>query len=248
MFVLTPSGNLFCRAAAGGVYQTARQVHEQDRLPIGSDFQLTIDKYLPRARQEVRCVPVARHEEGFEASEAAVQIEVALGEQRQTLWLTRNDAQYGWRQLFLETGTLEVSFGSKQVPLGCQLQLKDLRRQAGPTGGSDDFTSVVEVSASGLSQPSLHEISVNQALRCGRYRLFPTRCEKEPAHREVVVLSANYDPGRLLKYGGACLLCFGLFWMYRENPARRKPIESSADDRTQSVGRSAGNNDLANAA
>lgn len=248
-FVQTPSGELYCRTTANGEQRPAQRVREQDRLSIGSDFSLTIDKHLPRARQEIRCLPLAPHEEGFQQSEAAVLVELRLGDRSQRLWLMRNDEQFGCQALSIADGPVTVSYQSQQVPLGCQLQLKDLRRETVHAArGEPGFISTVEIAASDTQPARTQEISAGQPLQCGKYRLLQTRCEQAPAQRDVVVLSATHDPGRGLKYGGAILACLGLFVMYCDNPLRRKRLEKSAHQPTAAVPAHAPGDDRAKAA
>ncbi len=57
-FLQTPDGKLHCRVGAGGKYQPRGEVKPGDRITVSADCQVTLLKYVPRARKVELFAPV----------------------------------------------------------------------------------------------------------------------------------------------------------------------------------------------
>ena len=213
-FVQTPDGKLYCRAEAGDAYGPPREVRQGDRIPLGGDFHVTVQQHLPQARQEVTFHSVAIATQPANLPEAAAQVELTVDGQRRTVWLQRGESPYSSQSILTRRGPVFLSLGYESQPLGFALELQEFQRRANP-GGSGDAAlgSTVRLidPAAGLDQ--LREISLNQPLAHGRFRLYQSGFEA-PAHgRAVSVLTAACDPGRRLKYAGSLMICVGILGM-----------------------------------
>ena len=215
VFAQTPDGKLYCRAEAGAAYGPPREVKQGDRITLGGEFSVTVQRHLPQARQEVSFQPIAAAANQANPPEAAALVEVTVDGQRRTAWLQRGDSQYSSQSILTRRGPVFLSLGYESRPLGYSIELQDFNRQANPGGvGDAAFSSTVRLidPAAGVDEP--REISMNEPLVHGRFRLYQSSFQ-EPAHgREVSVLTAAYDPGRGLKYAGSLMICAGIFIMF----------------------------------
>jgi hypothetical protein len=215
MFAQTPDGMLYCRAAAGTAYGPPREVRQGDRIPLEAPFSLTVQRHLAQARKDVRFQPVAAAPNPTNSPEAAALVEVTVDGQRRIVWLQRGDSQYSSQSILTRRGPVFLSLGYESQSLGYAIELQDFHRHSNPGGiGDAAFSSTVRLvdPAAGLDQP--REISMNEPLVHGRFRLYQSGFEA-PAHgREASVLTVAYDPGRGLKYAGSLMICAGVFVMF----------------------------------
>jgi hypothetical protein len=215
VFAQTPDGKLHCRAETDGAYGPPREVRQGDRIMLGGDFSVTVQRYLPRARQEVSFQPIAAAANQANPPEAAALVEVTVDGQRRTVWLQRDDSQYSSQSILTGRGPVFLALGYESQPLGYSIVLQDFNRLANPGGiGDAAFSSTVRLvdPAAGVDQP--REISMNEPLVHGRFRLYQSSFQ-EPTHgREVSVLTAACDPGRGLKYAGSLMICAGILIMF----------------------------------
>ncbi len=176
---------------------------------------MTIQRHLPRARQEVSFQPIAAAPNQANQPEAAALVELTVDGQRRTVWLQRGDSQYSSQSILTGRGPVFLSLGCESQPLGYSIELQDFTRRANPGGlGDAAFSSTVRLvdPAAGVDEP--RKVSMNEPLVHGRFRLYQSSFQ-EPTHgREVSVLTAAYDPGRVLKYSGSLLICAGIFSMF----------------------------------
>jgi hypothetical protein len=215
LFAQATDGKLYSRAASNGSYGPPREVQEGDRIALGGQFSVTIQRYLPRARQEVSFEPIEPARGQTDAPEAAALVEITTDGKHRTVWLQRSDNQYGVQPILTDRGPLVLSFGYQQRPLGYTVQLQDFVRRTNPGGmGDAAFGSIVRVLGSGGKPSEPREISMNQPLTLGRFTLYQSSFQDSAHGRAVSVLTAAYDPGRGLKYLGSLMICVGTFVMF----------------------------------
>ena len=228
-FAQTPDGELYCRAVAGGANQPPVAIRQGDRVPVGEQFRLEVAEYLPRARQQVSFWPIELAPGETPKGEAAVLVEVASGNTRQQAWLKRHDEQYGHQVLMTPQGPISLSFGYDQTPLGFQLHLKDFTRRMNPGRmGDAAFASSVRLVDAAAAVDREHEISMNEPLVYGKFTFYQSSFQQLPGGIESSVLTAAYDPGRLLKYAGSLMICGGIFIMFYMRSYMFKKVPSMA--------------------
>ena len=215
MFAQTPDGKLYCRAEADAAYGPPREVKQGDRIALGGQFSVTVQRHLPRARQEVSFQPIAAAAGQANQPEAAALVEVTIDGQRRTVWLQRGDSQYSSQSILTGRGPVFLSLGYESRPLGYSIELQDFNRRANPGGmGDAAFSSTVRLMDPAAGVDEQREISMNEPLVHGRFTLYQSSFQ-EPTHgREVSVLTAACDPGRGLKYSGSLMICVGIFIMF----------------------------------
>lgn len=215
VFAQTPDGRLYCRAEMDAAYGPPREVKQGDRIALGGQFSVTVQRYLPRARQEVSFQPIAAAPNQANQPEAAALVELTADGQRRAVWLQRGDSQYSAQTIPTRRGPVFLALGYESRPLGYSIELQDFNRRANPGGmGDAAFASTVRVVDPTAGVDQQREISMNEPLVHGRFRLYQSSFQ-EPAHgREVSVLTAAYDPGRGLKYIGSLMICAGILIMF----------------------------------
>jgi len=214
-FVQTPDGKLYCRAEAGDAYGPPREVRPGDDIPLGGDFRITVRRHLLQARQEVTFESVEIVPPSAKPPEAAALVELTVDGQRRSVWLQRGDSPYSSQSFQTRRGPVFLTLDYETQPLGYSLELQQFDHRTNPGGTGDaSVASTVRLvdPAAGLDQ--MREISLNQPLAYGRFRLYQSGFEA-PAHgRAVSVLTAAYDPGRGLKYAGSLMICLGILSMF----------------------------------
>jgi hypothetical protein len=215
VFAQLPDGKLYCRAEADAVYGPPREVKQGDRITLGGEFSVAIQRHLPRARQEVSFQPLAAAPNQANQLEAAALVELTVDSERRAVWLQRGDSQYSSQSILTGRGPVFLSLSYESQPLGYSIELQDFNRRANPGGlGDAAFSSTVRLidPAAGVDEP--REVSMNEPLVHDRFRLYQSSFQ-EPTHgREVSVLTAAYDPGRGLKYAGSLMICAGICIMF----------------------------------
>ena len=215
VFLQTPAGKLYCRPVVGGSYGPAREAKAGDTIQIGGNFEVTIEDYIVRAREEVTfdSVELARGE--TTGAEAAVLVELSGGGHRRQTWLRRHDPRFGTQQVFTPQGVTTLSFGYEQLPLGYGIELLDFVRKLNPGRvGNAAFASSVRLIDPAADVAQQHEISMNEPLAHGKFTFYQSSFQETPGGMEVSVLTAAYDPGRFLKYLGSLMICTGIFIMF----------------------------------
>ncbi|MFO7901509.1 MAG: cytochrome c biogenesis protein ResB [Pirellulaceae bacterium] len=214
-FFQTPDARLYCRPVVNGSYQPAIEVREGGQVPLGSEFSIRIAEHIPFAREEVRFVPVELAGGETESAKAAALVEVTAGATKRQLWLRRHDPQHGVQNLSTERGPVTLSFDYERRPLGFNLELEDFTRHVNPGRvGNAGFSSTVRVADAAAGVDRHHEISMNAPLEYGKFTFYQSSFQESPMGKEVSVLTAAHDPGRLLKYSGSLLICAGIFTMF----------------------------------
>jgi hypothetical protein len=215
VFAQTPDGKLYCRAEAEAADGPPREVKQGDRIALGGQFSVTIERHLPRARQEISFQSIAAAPNQANQPEAAALVEVTNDAERRIVWLQRGDSQYSAQSILTGRGPVFLSFGYESRPLGYSIELQAFNRYANPGGmGDAAFSSTVRLVDSAAGIDEQREISLNEPLVHGRFTLYQSSFQ-EPTHgREVSVLTAAYDPGRGLKYAGSLMICAGILSMF----------------------------------
>ena len=215
VFLQTPSGKLYCKAAVGGKYQPPREVRAGGRIPLGADFTVTLAQHLPQARQELTCLPLGPADSPVAEAEAAALVEITVGDERRQVWLQRQDDQYGVQSLSTARGPVVLTFGYEQLPLGFQLKLDEFTRPTNPDrAGNAGLVSAVRITDAAGANEQRRTIAMNQPLRHGQFTFTQSGFRKPPGAMEISVLTAAYDPGRALKYCGSLLICVGIGLMF----------------------------------
>lgn len=211
VFAQTPDGRLLCRAERDAAYGPPREVRQGDQIELGGQFQVAVERYLPRARQDVSFQPIEASADQTDAPEAAVQVEVNIAGSVRIVWLQRADPRYSAQTILANRESVFLSLGYESHPLGYALELAQIVRRADSGRGADAaYSSVVRLrdAASGLDER--REISPNRPLTDRGFTVYQSAVQ-EPAHgRKVSLLTAACDPGRGLKYAGSALICAGL--------------------------------------
>ncbi len=215
MFLQTPTGELYCRTVVNGLIQEPQQVEAGNIISIGGQFSISLEKHIPRARQQVSFTPLAPGQYPPADQDAAAQIEVTVHGERRQIWLTRADEQYGYQSILTPQGVVTLTFDYQRPPLDFSVTLQDFVHTFSP-GGSETtrLASSVRLMGPASDASKIHEVSTNAPLACGKFTLYQSGFRELPDGQELSVLTATYDPGRLLKYAGSLIACMGIFTMF----------------------------------
>ncbi len=214
-FLQTPDGKLYCRSVVEGGHQPAREVDVGSEIELGGQFSIAVVEYLPRAREAVSFLPVDIDTPADSPSEAAALVELVTDSESRQVWLKRNDARYGTQPVFTSQGPMILQFGYDQLPLGYGIELEDFERRFNPGGmGNAAFASRVRVIDPVAGTGQQHNISMNEPLSYGKFTFYQSSFQQSHNGSEVSVLTAAYDPGRVLKYLGSLMICIGTFLMF----------------------------------
>lgn len=215
VFAQSSDGRLFCRPVINGQCGPAEQVQEGQQIEIGAQFSVRVADYLPRAREEVHFEPVSASRDGKVVPEAAALVELSWQGKQHEMWLQRGSGEHSAQTFFTPEGPVVVSFGYAQAPLGFTLELTDFQRAQNPGGAGDaSFASVLRVITKDDAAGREQRVAMNQPLVEGHFRLYQSSFQESHGGREVSVLTAAYDPGRLLKYMGSLMVCGGIAMMF----------------------------------
>ena len=215
IFLQAPDGRLLCRTVVAGTLTEPQEVSLNRKIPIGGQFDISVVKQIVHARRDVsfQSVDVKQYPQSQE--EAAVQMELSLNGQQRQLWLSRADQEFGAQSILTEQGPMIVSFGYDRMPLGFTLELQDFVRSFNPGRmGNAAFASSVKLLDTAAGADESREISMNAPLSYGKFTFYQSSFQELPGDKEVSVLTAAYDPGRLLKYAGSLMICVGIFVMF----------------------------------
>jgi hypothetical protein len=239
VFVQTPQGRLYCRPVVDGRFEPARAVQVGERVALGGQFAITVLQHLPRARQDVRFLPVESATERAAEAEAAALIELTYEGQSRQVWLQRNDPQYGFQRIFTEHGWIELTCDYDTVPLGYTLELRELKRDSQAESAEPTLLATVlrvQDPSAGLDQ--VRQVASNEPLVHGKFTIRPSGFQSLPLHPEVVTFTAVYDPGRWFKYTGGLLIGAGglvglvtqIFRLRRKSRVVALPATSTATE------------------
>ncbi len=234
-FLQTPDGKLYCRVVKEGSYHWQGEVKRGDTIETAADFAVSILEYLPHARQETAFRSVQPAPDETPGPEAAALVEVTAGSVTREVWIQRNDPRYGFQRIFTPEGTLELDFSHEQIPLGYSLKMLDFTRGGDPEDQAEHASIAGSVQlvdpAQGIKQEL--EISMDRPLKLGKFNWRLSSRQQLADGKEVCLLTAATDPGRLLKHLGSALICLGavvMFWL-RARPAAKVPA-STTEPRT----------------
>ena len=179
------------------------------------DFQFRVEEYFPTARRVREYTPEPNLSE---SAVAAIQVEVAKGNETRAFWLgqgTSEEILFGDEKFFF-------LYGEKRIPAGFRLALRDFRLEQYPgTSRPASFESDVTLrdDARGVSRDVT--ISMNQPLIWRGFRVYQSgySVPEEQAGfsvgaKEVSIFSVGRDPGIPVKYGGALVMIAGIMTMF----------------------------------
>jgi cytochrome c-type biogenesis protein CcsB len=214
-FLQTPDGKLHYRVIAKGKMTAHGEAKSGSRIPTSDRLRLSIAKYLPHARLTIKFLPVRATDTDETAPESAVLVRVSAGGDSQEIWLRRADPDYGYQQISTPEGPVVIAFGYETAPLGFSLKLVQFRHEMNPgMMGDASFASSVRVidTAKDVNKPA--EIAMNQPLTYGGYTFYQSSFGGSDSGKQTSVFTVASDPGRLLKYLGCLLTCFGVFGVF----------------------------------
>ncbi len=219
-FLQTPDGKLYCRVAAGGVYQPRGEVKVGERIAVSADRRVLLLRYIPHSRFAGVFTPVELDPGEKNQAEAAALVELTTGDKSEQFWLGRNDARLGIRRLQTPGGPLLVMFGYERRPLGFSAKLVGFRRDTDPDSASNaSCASQLYLSESPPDSDAIpvtnppREVSTGHPLRYGTFTFYQSGFQQLPHKVDLSVLRVTSDPGRFLKYSGGAMVCLGILLM-----------------------------------
>lgn len=249
-------GKLYCRLVSAGGVAPKGEVTVGSAVAVSNNFSVSVAEYMEHARPKLTFEAEEPTEDEKAKSEAAVEVEVWAAGVMQTLWLQRNDPDYGTRTVVTPDGPLQLTFGQGESPLGFSVRLLNFRRDVNPGGvGNATFASTVRVVDEPRGVDAEHTVSMNEPLTYNRLTLYQSSFNESDHGPKTSTFSVAYDPGRTAKYAGSLMICFGIatmFYMrayfFRQVPrllsGRRSAAQAApADVASQSVGDSVGGTD-----
>jgi hypothetical protein len=211
LFMQDGQGRLYCRTSDDGRLSEAERVEEGTAIRLAGGSTVTIKRYLPRARQEVRFEPVKPAGDTAGGVESAVQVEIREEESNRLVWLKRSDLQYGSRILETDQGLIGLSFSQGLRTMGATVRLEEVVRPPAQREKSGKRPSIrVAVLDRQTGDTEEAEISATRPLTVGNYRLHQSVLHDKAHDRASIVLLATHDPGRFLKYLGSAMICGGV--------------------------------------
>ena len=214
-FLQTPDGKLHYRVIAKGKIGPHGEAKEGNRIPVTDQLGLSIVKYLPHARQKINFLAVHATDNETSALESAVLVKVEAGGEAREVWLKRGDPEYGYQELSTPEGPIAIAFGYETLPLGFSLKLVEFRHEMNPgMMGDASFTSSIRVIDKAHNVDTPAEIAMNQPLVYGGFRFCQSSYGGSESGKQTSVLTVASDPGRLLKYFGCYMTCFGVFVVF----------------------------------
>ena len=159
------------------------------------DFQFRLLEFLPRARRVFEFSPQKRPSENTISA-----IQVSWKGER--VWVVRGS----YVQFYEKEKMYALGYLNQSHLLEFPIKLLDFRVQTYQgSNKAKSYESEVEVLG------KRHIISMNEPLKLGGYTFYQSSFEENDEGRPVIsILSANRDPGRFVKYGGAALVVLGM--------------------------------------
>jgi len=100
---------------------------------------------------------------------------------------------------------------STELPLGFSIELEQFTRRRNPgRAGDASFASSIRVVEGSEETGQRREISMNEPLTHGKFTFYQSSFKELPGGSNISVLTAAYDPGRILKYLGCFMICAGM--------------------------------------
>jgi hypothetical protein len=214
-FVQTPDGKLYYRSTVSEKLAGSGEVRPGDEVMLAEQVLLKLQSHLPSARRETEFLAEETSQGGEPAAEPAIQVEVDAGGNTQTVWLRRNDQEYGAEQLDTPDGPISVAFDNDVMPLGFSLKLIDFQRGMNPGGvGDASYSSTVQLTDRAERLDGQFEIWMNHPLSHGKYMFYQSGYNSKSDGTPISTLSVSIDPGRLAKHIGSVLVCLGMLLMF----------------------------------
>lgn len=214
-FLQTDDGQLYCRTFADNKLLPKGKVEAGTRISMPGNFVFALVEHMPHARQKIVFEPQPASVNQKEPSEAAAEIELTAAGVTQTLWLQRNNPVYGARTMVTPKGSLMVSFGFGEAPIGFSLKLVEFRNAVNPGGvGNASFSSVVRLVDEKQGIDEERVISMNEPLTHKQLTFYQSGFNEAGHGTKTSTFSIGHDPGRGLKYGGSLLICLGIATMF----------------------------------
>lgn len=166
--------------------------------------------------------PVQDKGQVIEGDIQAVKIEIMNKE----YWV-RSDAP-----LALSNGKSQIQFniGPKEIHLPFQMTLKNFKMQKNPGTNTpasyESFVSLLDSRAKNYEAQDAH-VYMNNPLKYDEFTFYQSSYFPVGQNIFGSVFSANYDPGRPLKYLGSLLLVLGSIWHYILRRRKRKLTKES---------------------
>lgn len=211
----TQNGKLYGRLVTenGVVPQGEVGVGRPIRLP--GNFTFAVTEHVPHVRHRITFESVEPDPDQKQKPEAAAEIEVSVSGVRQTLWLQRNHPAYGTGTVVTPEGTLRLSFGQAEGPLGFSLTLLDFHRDLNPGGaGNASFSSVVRLVDAHRGVDEERTISMNEPLTYNGLTFYQSGFDDAGQGTKTSTFSVAHDPGRTAKYAGCLMICLGIVTMF----------------------------------
>ncbi|MEQ1876126.1 MAG: cytochrome c biogenesis protein ResB [Bdellovibrionia bacterium] len=130
-------------------------------------------------------------------------IEIKSVDDESKFWIPEGES----RTLSRQGREYEVYFGRKVLRLPFSLQLVEFTKKDYP-GTETAMSYESDVLLPGETVPQ--KISMNEPLVKDGFTLYQSSYELAPGQPPVSIFSVNRDPGRLIKYWGALILCVGI--------------------------------------
>jgi len=215
-FLQAGDGKLYGRTITNGSFQPQGAATTGSRLEIPGGFTFTVTEYMPHTRREMSFTRAGKSADEDPSREStATEVEIAVAGTTKTLWLQRNNADYGSGTVDTPDGPLRARFTTAHVPLGFSLELVDFQRETNPGQvGNAAYSSVVRVLDKKRPVDDKQSISMNQPLLHNGFRIYQSSFREAGHGKEASIFNVAYDPGRPLKYFGSMMLCVGIATMF----------------------------------
>lgn len=215
-FLQTSDGRLHCRVFADNRLVPKGEVQAGSTIEMPGKFTFVLVEHLRHARQKITFESQDVDASQADKIEPAAEIEISAAGVTQTIWLQRNHPELGARSVVTPHGALRVRLGHGEAPLGFALKLVDFRREQNPgRAGNAAFSSLVRVVDQQQDVNEEREISMNQPLTRNGLTFYQSGFNEAAGHgAETSTLSVARDPGRLVKYAGSLMICFGIAIMF----------------------------------
>lgn len=203
------------------VFNKESKITKEGKIKEGEAFQpgwmgleFKVLRFFPYA-QEVW--DMKELERPTDISTSAIRVKMTENGKTREQWLQQNDVL----KFFNESSVYIVTYGSKRVDLGFDLNLKEFEIGRYPgTMRAASYASLVDVPGIGE-----HTISMNEPLYHSGKTVYQASFEEDPVTGAPVasIFSVNQDPGRWVKYLGSLIISFGIIWLFydRRQASRR---------------------------
>lgn len=131
--------------------------------------------------------------------------------------------------LVISNGMSQIRFsiGPKEITLPFQITLKKFKMDKNPGTNSpasyESFVSLFDSRKDGASDE--HHVYMNNPLKYDEFTFYQSSYFQIGPENYASVFSANYDPGRPLKYSGSLLLVLGSIWHFIIRRRKKKKVQ-----------------------